>query len=205
MRPHSVVSMLMITPLLGWALNGAAQVPPTPTPTAAPRLVVGARLTQVSGHSVIACTVKDSKGHALRSQTVSVQKAAAVTGPFADWMSKKTTANGQALLPYAQPTYTWYVLRRQPGPADGCPCRCDAFRVSDQEDSGDKAAAKPDGHASTHGDSHAQADGDSFPHGHSDSHADAYADTDSHRHTDAGAECYPDADTYQHHNWRYRH
>ena len=32
-----------------------------------------------------------------------------MTGPFADWMSKKTSVNGQALLPYAQPTYTWYV------------------------------------------------------------------------------------------------
>ena len=109
MRPQTIVSMLMITPLLSWALNSAAQVPPTPTPTATPRLLVTAKLTQVSGHSVIACTVKDSSGHAVRSQTVSVQKAAAVTGPFADWMSKKTTVNGQALFPYAQPTYTWYV------------------------------------------------------------------------------------------------
>ena len=107
MRLHTVVSTLMITLLLSWALNSAAQVPPTPTATQ--RLSVTARLSQVSGHSVITCTVTNSSGHAVRSQTVSVQKAAAVTGPFADWMSKKTNVNGQALLPYAQPTYTWYV------------------------------------------------------------------------------------------------
>ena len=71
--------------------------------------LVTAKLSQVSGHSVIGCTVKDSSGHAVRSQKVSVQKAVAITGPFADWMSKKTAVNGQALLPYAQPTYTWYV------------------------------------------------------------------------------------------------
>ena len=70
---------------------------------------VGIELSQVSGHSVIACTVKDSRGHAVPSQKVSVQKAAAVTGPFADWMSKKTNMKGQALFPYAPPTYTWYV------------------------------------------------------------------------------------------------
>ena len=82
---------------------------PTPRPTATPLLSVTAKLSQVNGQSVVACTVKDSRGHAVRSQTVSVQKAAAVTGPFADWMSKKTTVNGQALLPYSQPTYTLYV------------------------------------------------------------------------------------------------
>ena len=109
MRPHTIVSTLLITPLLSWALNSAAQVPLTPTPTATPRLLVTAKLSQVSGHSIIACTVKDSSGHALPSKKVSVQKAAAVSGPFADWMSKKTNVNGQALLPYSQPTYTWYV------------------------------------------------------------------------------------------------
>ena len=109
MRPQNILSMLVITPFLCWALNSAAQVPPTPAPTGTPRLSVTARLTQVSGHSIIACTVKDSTGRAVRSQTVSVQKSAAVTGPFALWMSKKTNVNGQALLPYAQPTYTWYV------------------------------------------------------------------------------------------------
>ena len=109
MRPHTILSMLMITPLVGWALNSTAQVPPTPASTATPRLLVTARLTQMSGHSVIACTVKDSSGSAVPSQTVSVQKAAAVTGPFATWMSKKTGVKGQALFPYAQPTYTWYV------------------------------------------------------------------------------------------------
>ena len=76
---------------------------------ATPRPSVTARLTKASGHLVIACTVKDSRGRAIPSQTVSVQKAATITGPFVDWMSKNTTASGQALLPYAQPTYTWYV------------------------------------------------------------------------------------------------
>ena len=109
MRSQTIVSMMMITPLLVWALNSAAQVPPTPTSTATPRLLVTARLTKVNGHSTIACTVKDSSGRAVRAQTVSVQKAAAVTGPFADWMSKKTNVNGQGIFPYAQPTYTWYV------------------------------------------------------------------------------------------------
>ncbi len=107
LRPH--ISVFIITLLIGWALNSAAQVQPTPTPTAAPRLVVGAGLAQVSGHSVIACTVKDSSGHAVPSKTVSVQKAAAMSGPFALWMSKKTNVNGQATFPYAPPTYTWYV------------------------------------------------------------------------------------------------
>ena len=101
MRPQTIVSMLVITPLLSWAFNCAAQVQSTPTPTATPRLLVTAKLTQVSGHSIIACTVKNSSGKAVRSQIVSVQKAAAVTGPFANWMSKKTAVNGQALLPYA--------------------------------------------------------------------------------------------------------
>ena len=81
----------------------------TPTPTATPCPLVTARLTQVSGHLVIACTVTDSSGLAVPSQIVSVQKAPAVTGPFAIWMSKKTNVNGRALLPYAQPMYTWYV------------------------------------------------------------------------------------------------
>ena len=72
----------------------------TPTPTATPQRYVTAKLSQVSGHSIIACTVKDSSGHAVTSQKVSVQKAAAVTGPFALWMSKKTNLNGQALFPY---------------------------------------------------------------------------------------------------------
>ena len=107
MRLHKVVTALMITLLLSWALNSAAQVPTTPTGT--PRPLVTAKLSQVGGQSVITCTVKDSRGHAVRSQKVSVQKAAVITGPFADWMSQKTNVNGQALLPYAQPTYTWYV------------------------------------------------------------------------------------------------
>ena len=89
-----------------FAAPAFAQVSPTPTP---PRLSVTAYLAQVSGHLVIACIVKDSDGQAVPSQTVSVQKAPAVTGPFTVWMSKKTTAKGRALFPYAQPTYTWYV------------------------------------------------------------------------------------------------
>ena len=141
MRLHTIVSTLLITPLLSWALNSAAQVPPTPTPTAAPRLLVTARLTQVSGHSVIACTVKDSSGKAVPSQTVSVQKAAAITGPFADWMSKKTNVNGQALFPYAQPTYTWYVRCAAADTATAQPM----LSVSrDLDDKREKAEAKPD-------------------------------------------------------------
>ena len=135
-----IVSTLVITPFLCWALNGAAQVPPTPTPTATPRFVVTARLTQVSGHSVIACTVKNSSGKAVSSQTVSVQKAAAITGPFADWMSKKTTVNGQALFPYAQPTYTWYVRCAAADTAMRCPCSA----CHDHDDKREKAEAKPD-------------------------------------------------------------
>ena len=81
----------------------------TPTPTATPCPLVAARLAQMSGHLVIACTVKDSSGLAVPSRTVSVQKSPAVTGPFAVWMSKDTNVNGQALFPYAQPMYTWYV------------------------------------------------------------------------------------------------
>ena len=109
MHLNRLVSTLLIAPLLSWAVNGAAQVPPTPTPTTTPRFLVTAKLSQVSGRSVITCTVNKNSGSAVSSQKVSVQKAAAITGPFADWMSKKTNVNGQALLPYAQPTYTWYV------------------------------------------------------------------------------------------------
>ena len=88
-------------------ISSSHAVTPTPTPTLRPS--VTAKLTKVGSHSVIACTVKDSSGRAIPSQAVSVQKAAAITGPFANWMSKKTSVNGQAILPYAQPTYTWYV------------------------------------------------------------------------------------------------
>jgi len=109
MRPQTIISMLIITPLLVWALNSTAQVPPTPTPTATPHLLVTAQLSQVSGKSIISCTVKNRSGHAVPSQTVSVQKASAPQGPFAVWRSKKTNVKGQALLPYSQPTYTWYA------------------------------------------------------------------------------------------------
>ena len=80
-----------------------------PAPTGTPSLYVTAKLTQMSGHSVIACIVKDSAGQAVVSQIVSVEKAAAVAGPYTTWMSKKTNVKGQALLPYAQPRNTWYV------------------------------------------------------------------------------------------------
>ena len=87
---------------------------PTPTPVGVPPptgtpLVVTIKLTQLSGHRIIACTVKDSAGQALVSQIVSVEKAAAATGPYAVWMSKKTNVKGQALFPYSQPKNTWYV------------------------------------------------------------------------------------------------
>ena len=77
----------------------------TPAPTATPQRYVTAKLSQVSGQSVITCTVKDSRGRAVPSQKVSVQKASAIQGPYAVWMSKKTGVKGQALYPYAhQPT-----------------------------------------------------------------------------------------------------
>ena len=103
-----VRTLLLALALFLFADSAFAQVSPTPTPTA-PCPLVTARLTQVSSHLVIACTVKDSTGLPVPSKIVSVQKAPAVTGPFAVWMSKKTTVNGRALLPYVPPTYTWYV------------------------------------------------------------------------------------------------
>ena len=109
MRSQAIISTLIFTLLLSWSVNCTAQASPTPTPTGVQRLYVTAYLAQVSGHLVIACIVKDSDGQAVPSQTVSVQKAPAVTGPFTVWMSKKTTAKGRALFPYSQPTYTWYV------------------------------------------------------------------------------------------------
>ena len=103
-----VRKLLLALALFLFADSAFAQVSPTPTPTA-PRLLVYVGLTHVSGHSVVYCTVKNSRGLRVPSQKVSVQKSAAVTGPFVNWMSKKTNVNGQALFPYAQPTYTWYV------------------------------------------------------------------------------------------------
>ena len=50
-----------------------------PAPTGTPSLYVTAKLTQMSGHSVIACIVKDSAGQAVVSQIVSVEKAAAAS------------------------------------------------------------------------------------------------------------------------------
>ena len=103
-----VRKLLFALALFLFAAPTFAQVPPTPTPTA-PCPLVTARLTQVSSHLVIACTVKDSTNLPVPSKIVSVQRAAAVTGPFAVWMSKKTNVNGRALFPYAQPRNTWYV------------------------------------------------------------------------------------------------
>ena len=91
---------------------------PTPTPTAKPkkRLHVTIRLSyttatlsQVSGRSIITCTVKDDAGRPVVSQTVSVEKAAAVEGSYTTWVSKKTNVKGQGLYPYAQPKNNWYV------------------------------------------------------------------------------------------------
>jgi len=92
---------------------------PTPLPTATPRLYVTARLSQVSGHSVITCTVKNSSGGAVASQKVSVQKAAALSGPYASWMSKLTNLQGRALFPYAKPKNTWYVRCSAAGSVSG--------------------------------------------------------------------------------------
>ena len=72
-------------------------------------MLLTGRLSQVNGRSIITCTVKNSRGRAVASQKVSVQKASALSGPYAVWMSKVTNVQGQALFPYAPPTYTWYV------------------------------------------------------------------------------------------------
>ena len=198
MRPHSVVSMFMITPLLGWALNSTAQVPPTPTPTATPRLLVTAKLSQVSGHSIITCTVKNSSGKAVSSQKVTVQKAAAITGPFADWMSKKTNVNGQALLPYAQPTYTWYVRCAAARHSD-CTARCSSCH--DLDDKREKAEAKPDCNARTDCYCYAQADG------HSHAYGDSYAVSDCHAQADgySGPDSHAEADCDARHRLLLRH
>ena len=63
----------------------------------------------MNGHSIITCTVKNSRGCAVASQKVSVQKASALSGPYAVWMSKLTNVQGQALFPYAPPKNSWYV------------------------------------------------------------------------------------------------
>ena len=91
----------------------------TPTPTATPHLLVTVKLSQVSGHSIITCTVKNSRGRAVKSQKVSVQKAAALSGPYAVWMSKLTNVQGQALFPYAQPKNSWYVRCSAAGNVSG--------------------------------------------------------------------------------------
>ena len=86
-----------------------AQVSP---PAAPPRLVyIG--LTQVSGHSVVYCTVKNSSGLRVPSQTVSVQKSSTIQGSYAVWMSKKTNVKGQAIFPMRS--------QRTPGTCDAPP------------------------------------------------------------------------------------
>ena len=100
MKSRSVTSLLvgfLVCSLLSALPSYAA----TPTPTATPQRYVTAKLSQVSGQSVITCTVKDSRGRAVPSQKVSVQTASAPQGPYSVWMSKKTNAKGQALFPYA--------------------------------------------------------------------------------------------------------
>ena len=89
---------------------------PTPTPKSKKRLHVTislssttATLSQVSGRSIITCTVKDDAGRPVVSQTVSVEKAAAVEGPYTTWVSKKTNVKGQGLYPYAQAKNNWYM------------------------------------------------------------------------------------------------
>jgi beta-glucanase (GH16 family) len=103
-------STLLVDYVRAWTKSDKPNPTPTATaaPTAAPRLQVTLKLSQVGGHSVIACIVKD-RGAAVPSQKVSVQKATARSGPYKVWMSKKTNAKGQALFPYAQPRATWYV------------------------------------------------------------------------------------------------
>ena len=103
---------LLLALALFFAAPAFAQVSPTPTPLS---LSVTARLTQVSGRLIIACTVKDSSGNPVASQTASVQKSLAANGPFTTWMSRKTGVKGQALFPYSQPKNTWYVRCRAAG------------------------------------------------------------------------------------------
>ena len=98
---NGVVTSLVVGVLVCSFLYSLPSHAATPTPTATPQRYVTAKLSQVSGQSVITCTVKNSRGRAVPSQIVSVQTASAPQGPYAVWMSKKTNAQGQALFPYA--------------------------------------------------------------------------------------------------------
>ena len=73
----------------------------------------------MSGHSIITCTVKNSRGRAVASQKVSVQKASVLSGPYATWMSKLTNVQGQALFPHAKPKKSWYVRCSAAGNVSG--------------------------------------------------------------------------------------
>ena len=96
MKSGSVTSLLV-----GFLVCSVLYALPSHAATPAPRRSVTAKLSQVSGQSVITCTVKDRRGRAVPSQKVSVQTASVPEGPYSVWMSKKTNARGQALFPYA--------------------------------------------------------------------------------------------------------
>ena len=98
---NAAVTSLLVGFLVCSLIHALPSYAATPTPTATPQRYVTAKLSQVSGQSVITCTVKDSRGRAVPSQKVSVQTASAIQGPYSVWMSKKTNAQGQALFPYA--------------------------------------------------------------------------------------------------------
>ena len=66
-------------------------------------------LSQMSARPTVTCTVKDSDGKPVASQTASVEKAATATGPYTTWMSAKTNRKGQSVLKYATPKGTKYV------------------------------------------------------------------------------------------------
>ena len=97
---------------------------PTPTPKKRFHVTIGlssttATLSQVSGRSIITCTVKNDAGRPVVSQIVSVEKAAAATGPYTTWLSKQTNMKGQGLYPYAQPKNSWYVRCSAAGNVSG--------------------------------------------------------------------------------------
>ena len=84
---------------------------PEPSPTgSAGRFTVYVGLTTVNNRSVIYCTVVDSSNKSrVTSQAVSVEKSRDSAGPYAQWASKTTNVNGQAVFPYSPPKNTWYV------------------------------------------------------------------------------------------------
>ena len=64
----------------------------------------------MSGRSIITCTVKDDAGRPVVSQTVSVEKAAAVDRAVYNLgVQKDKRERPRSSYPYAQPKNSWYV------------------------------------------------------------------------------------------------